>query len=343
MNQPEIPHSRPSLDAMDCDAVGRVMARGMIARGDETAAFEAEVGMRLGMPPGVATPTGTRALACSLQALGVGAGDDVIVPTYVCRAVRDAVRGVGADARLCDVDDAWCLTAETVERAVGPRTRAIVAVHTFGIAADVAALRRFGVPLIEDCCQALAAPGTARDGDVTILSFHATKLLTTGEGGMALTRDPALGARIRSLASGSREALSDLQAALGRAQLARYETFLDRRRAIAGRYFSALVDLDVRLPAGVKDRSIFFRFPLRVAGEVERLRAAFAADGIQVRRGVDALLHDLDDGNGAFPGAERCFAETLSLPIYPSLESEECERVIQACRHVFAGRAEVRA
>jgi dTDP-4-amino-4,6-dideoxygalactose transaminase len=343
MSLPDVPHSRPSLDERDHEAVARVMRRGMIAAGEETRAFEVEVGRSLGMPPGVATPTGTRALACALEALGIGAGDDVVIPTYVCRAVADAVRGVGATPRLCDVGDDWCATPDTIAAAVGPRTRAIVVVHTFGIAADVAGLRRFGLPVIEDCCQALGAPGTARDGDVTILSFHATKLLTTGEGGMALTRDAALGARIRAIAASARQPLSDLQAALGRAQLARYGDFVAKRKALALRYLADLTGLALAAPAHLTGRSVFFRLPVRIAGDFDEVRGAFAARGVQVRRGVDALLHRSEGIAGRFDGAEQRFAETVSLPIYPSLQDDEYARVVAACRDVFAAVAKRQA
>jgi perosamine synthetase len=154
---------------------------------------------------------------------------------------------------------------------------------------------------------------------------------------MALASDPALLERIRSIAAREREQLSDLAAALGRSQLARYPAFLTRRRALADRYFEALSDVIAVLPHRVRERSVFFRFPLRSAGNFEELRAGFSQDGVQVRRGVDTLLHrSLALDGSRFPGAERAFRETLSIPLYPALTDDEAARVIEAARRVLS-------
>jgi perosamine synthetase len=127
-----------------------------------------------------------------------------------------------------------------------------------------------------------------------------------------------------------------VQAALGRSQLRRYRGFLDRRRAIANRYFTGLAGLDVRLPLSVRDRTIFFRFPLRTPRDFDEIRSRFARAGVHVRRGVDALLHRTFGPSPAdFEGAERCFAETVSLPLYPALTDADCSRVIEASQQVF--------
>jgi perosamine synthetase len=332
-----IVHSKPWLAAGDRDRIADVLASNMIARGREVERFEAEVGDYLGLPPGVATPSGTRALVCSLKALDAGPGDEIVMPTYVCRSVWEAVRAVGATPRLCDVADDWCVSAETIEPVVTARTRAIIVVHPFGIMADTAPIRRFGVPIIEDCCQAFCRHSDLASAAVVILSFHATKLLTTGEGGMALTADRGLIERIRRIAACEREQLSDLQAALGRSQLTRYPAFLSRRRALADRYFEALHDVDAVLPHRVREHSVFFRFPLRTAASFDQLRADFSQHGVAVRRGVDALLHRSMELDGSlFPGAERAFRETLSIPLYPALTDNEAARVIAAARRVLS-------
>jgi perosamine synthetase len=332
-----IAHSKPWLAASDLDRIAEVLASSMIARGCEVERFESEVGDYLGLPAGVATPSGTRALVCSLKALEVGAGDEIIMPTYVCRSVWEAVCAVGATPRLCDVADDWCVSAETIEPVVTARTRAIIVVHPFGITADTASIRRFGVPIIEDCCQAFGRRSDPASGAVVVLSFHATKLLTTGEGGMALAPERGLLERIRSIAAREREQLSDLQAALGRSQLARYPSFLARRRTLADRYFEALRDVVAVLPHRVRERSVFFRFPLRTAASFDELRADFSQYGVQVRRGVDTLLHRSMDLDGSlFPAAERAFRETLSIPLYPALTDDEAARVMAAARRVLS-------
>jgi UDP-4-amino-4-deoxy-L-arabinose-oxoglutarate aminotransferase len=180
---------------------------------------------------------------------------------------------------------------------------------------------------------------------MTILSFHATKLLATGEGGMALTKERKLLQKLRVLKHGNtdhlavgrhRHPMADLQAALGMSQLKQYNKFLSRRRAIADYYFSRLEGLPVRLPELVRDRSIFFRFPVRIKGDFGKLQELFDRQGIQVRRGVDALLHRQMGLHPAdFPGAEKCFDETLSLPIYPALSDDDSERVVMTSRSLL--------
>jgi dTDP-4-amino-4,6-dideoxygalactose transaminase len=343
-----IPHSRPTLQPEDHSAVERTLASGMIADGAVRSSFEQAVGAYLGLSAGLATSSGTAALTAALLAAGVAPGDEVIMPTYVCDAVAVAIRAAQARPVLCDVEIDRCISRATVEPRMTPRTRAIVAVHPFGAVADVRSLMTLGVPVIEDCCQALGAVRDGRlvgtSGDACVLSFHATKLLTTGEGGMALSRTPAIAARLERFRRGASidaayqaPPLSDLQSALGVSQLARYDGFLARRSALATFYFSALRDVDVELPSDVADRSIFFRFPLRTKRPFDEVRSAFAAKGIQVRRGVDRLVHG-DADNGKFPTAERLFAETVSLPIYPSLSDADAASVVDAARNVFGTR-----
>lgn len=343
-----IPHSQPWLTDADHKAVADVLNSGMIAAGALVEQFEGEVSRYLGLIGGVAASSGTDALFLALKSLSVAVGDEVVLPTYVCRAVWDSVCATGATPVLCDIADDWCMNAKTISPHLNACTKAIIVVHTFGIVADVEGICRLGVPVIEDCCQALGAKSKDRlagtSGALCVLSFHATKLLTTGEGGMALTREPRLLAQLRVLTHGAREdlavryrqSLSDLQAALGLSQLRAYEGFLKRRRAIVDYYFAELKGLPVQLPTELRERSLFFRFPLRIAGDFEMIRRAFDQEGVQVRRGVDALLHR-KSGRGAeeFPVAERRYSDTVSIPAYPSLSDEDCERVIAACRKVF--------
>ena len=344
-----IPHSKPCLTTEDGKAIDAVLRSGMIAEGNLVKDLENAVGQYLGLLGGVATSSGTNALFFALTALGTGVGDEVIIPTYVCRSVWDGVIATGATPVLCDVGDDWCASAETIKPQVTARTKAIIVVPIFGIASDVIPICEMGVPVIEDCCQAFGAihgdkmVGTF--GELCFLSFHATKLLTTGEGGMVLTGDPGLLDRLRDLKQGKngnlavryRQPMADLQAALGLSQLARYGSFLRRRQSIADFYFNELKDLPVRLPRAIRDRSIFFRFPLRVQGDFESLRRLFDVEGVQVRRGVDSLLHRRDGMNPeGFAGAEKCFSESLSIPLYPALSDEDCERVVDSCRYILA-------
>jgi UDP-4-amino-4-deoxy-L-arabinose-oxoglutarate aminotransferase len=310
-----------------------VLASGVIARGELEARFEQEVAVALGTLPGVACASGAAALLLALRTLGVSTGDEVLIPTYVCGSVRDAVRATGAIPVLCDVGPTGTLTVETVARHRSPRSRAIIAVHIFGQACDVEGLAGLELPVVEDACQAFGLRISGRSagalGTLGILSFHATKCLTTGEGGMLVTHDAALAARARdlraSLAAGS-GGLSDLQASLGLAQLERYDAFLARRAAIARRY-----DHSLGRPACKEPAPFRFRYTLAPSGGLETWGPAFAARGIQARRGVDTLLHRLEHQEDiTFSGATSLFDSVVSIPFYPGLTVDEVDRICHA-------------
>ena len=152
-----IPHSRPWITDSDRDAVSAVLATSMIAEGAQTQRFEAAAAAYLGHAHGFAAPDGTTALYMALRALEVGPGDEVVIPTYACEAVRQAVRWAGAEPVLCDVGEDWCVNADTVRHRLSRRTRAVVLVHAFGIVADAKRVVELGVPVVEDLAQAFGA------------------------------------------------------------------------------------------------------------------------------------------------------------------------------------------
>lgn len=347
-----IPHSRPWITDSDRKALDVALADGMIAQGERVSELEQRMAAAAGASNAVAVASGTAALTLALQALGLPPGAEVVVPTYVCVNVLQAVTAAGYRAVLCDVGEEWTMTPETVRAALTPTTRAVVAVHTMGVPCDVGGLMRIGLPVIEDACQAWGASIDGQPlgalGDVGVVSTHATKCLTTGEGGLALSTDAGIVERIRAIRDEGSEAavrvaapMSDVQAALGLSQLARYDEFLMRRRELADRYFDELAGREIRLPHTTRERSMFFRFPVRVEGEFERHRDAFATAGVHVRRGVDILLHRLlGQDPQRFPGAESLYRETVSIPLYPALTLEEEDRVLSASTSVWGARAD---
>src|SRR5262245_4468864 len=322
----------------------------MVAQGERTRGFERAVAAWVGATDGVAVGSGTAALDLALESLDLAEGDQVVLPSYVCGSVMEAVVARGALPALCDVGRDWVVTASDVAARLGPRVRAIVVPHMYGIFADVAAFRRFGIPVVEDFSQAVGAAGERPiSGDVAVVSFHPTKCLTTGEGGMALSNRPPLLERMRQLRDGTDRGvrgrrfspMSDLAGALGLSQLARYERALARRRLIADRYRTILAALAPEcLPESTFANTMFFRFPVRLPGGTEAHAASFAARGVVVRKGVDRLLHrTLGLADAEFPVSVSLFETTVSLPIYPALSDEELSRCLEAAQGVLGAAA----
>ncbi len=346
---PCIPHSRPSITRTDAQEVVRVLRRGFLVQGTEVAAFESEAGAFLGLAPGAAVSSGTAALHLALLALGVGPGDEVILPSYVCVAPLHAIEYVGATPRVADVDPAtYNLDPRDVRHRLTRRTRAIIVPHLFGLPAELDALLSVGPPVIEDCAQSFGArygdQPTGTFGAVSIVSFYATKLLTTGEGGMVFSRDRRLLARIRDRRDYDERdrhvrrynyKMTDFQAALGRSQLRRFPAMLARRAAIALRYRHQWADLPIRLPDHPVDRThAFHRFVIGLSTAVRSTAKRLAALGVVARRPVYRPLHSLLDLDG-YPGTSQAYRQALSLPLYPSLTSSEEAAVIQAVLRIL--------
>lgn len=347
-----IPHSKPWITEADLAAVREVLAEGMLAQGDRTRQLEQALSEWVGGDGGVAVGSGSAALVLAMQALGIGRDDEVVVPGYVCTSVLEAVLTVGATPVLCDVGPDWLVTHESMAPRVTSRTKALIVPHMYGLFADVTSFRTFGVPIIEDCAQAVADKGTRPlQGDIGVFSLHPTKCFTAGEGGVAISRDRSLVDRMRSIRDGVADAgrgrflspLSDLSAALGLSQLARYHEALDRRRRLAQKYREALQDIfraDVAIHA--RHRSMFFRFPLKVRGGADAYQEQFAKRGVAIRRGVDKLLSRLrGEPDRDFRTAVMLYDTTVSLPIYPALTDAEHARCVTAAEEILASAAPI--
>lgn len=341
-----IPHSSPWIQSHDQAAVSRVLATGMIASDREVSAFESDVSRYLRGSTCLAQANGTMALLLALRALDVGVDDEVILPTYVCGSVLEAVAALGAKPALADVNEFGVLVLEGVAPLLTRKTKAIIAVHIFGHPCNINALGSFGVPVIEDACQAFGLELDGRMagtlGALGIFSFHATKPITTGEGGMVVASDPVYVEAITRVAQAPPPHLlsligtiSDLQASLGRSQLAHYPEFLVRRRQIKDVYAEGIRRIGV-IPAFPEDATFLFRFTVRTPHAFAEIQARALESGFHVRRGVDQLLHRLcgmpDD---AFPSAVRCFDETVSIPFYPALTDEEVSFICDGLAKVF--------
>ncbi len=351
-----IHHSRPSIDEDDIAAVDRVLRSGWLAPGEQVRRFEAEVSSFVGHRFGLASSSGAAALHLALLSLGVGRGDEVLIPAYACAAVMNAVEQTGAAPVLCDVDPETAnLLPEEVARRLGARARAVIVVHSFGHPADLDWVKDSPVPVIEDCAQALGARWRGRPvgarGALAVFSFYATKVITTGMGGMVCTSDPELAERLRSLRGCDKRdthevrwncRMSDLAAGLGRSQFARLPELLRRRRALADEYDRRLAGLAAALPPRRRDgRPIFYRYVIRVP-RADRVIAAFAARGVECKRPVYRPLHRYQ-GEQFLPHADRFHEQAVSLPLYPSLTREEVDHLLQAAREALGAARRTRA
>lgn len=333
-----IPHSRPAADSREAEAVANVLRSGYQAQGKVVEEFEKALARFVGCRWAVATSSGTAALHLALLGLGVGEGDAVILPSYVCAAVLNAVNYTGAEPELVDVaGDGFHIDPLRVRERLSPETKAIIAPHLFGKAAALPELLGLGVPLIEDCAQSLGAAQGGKKlgsrGEAAIFSFYATKLISTGQGGMLLTDSEEIFRKAMDLREHDERddyrlrynyRMTDIQAALGLVQLAKLPGFISRRAAIAGTYREALGSGAPGLPPEEGEENIFYRFPIRVeagVGEcIEKLRAL----GIEAKRPVFRPLHRyLGCPGEEFSETEKTYRETISLPIYPGLSEEE--------------------
>ena len=349
-----IPHSRPTLSDEEVQAATSVLRSGQISQGPCVAAFEDGMARWLGLRGAVAVSSGTTALHLSLLALGISAGDEVILPSYVCSALYHAVVATGARPVLAEIDEGSLnLDPDDVKRRLTKKTRAIILVHSFGLPADPEPFLSLGPPIIEDCAQASGAELNGRlvgsSGRLSTFSFYATKMFTTGEGGMGATDDPALLDRLRDLREyDERDDLSprmnakltDLAAAIGLAQLKKLPAFIARRRAIAELYRQALAGAPVGFPPvcppgrphAKTSGHIYHRFIVRLKREpVDRVIASLEKEQIHCRRPVYKPLHQLMGLTG-FSVSERVWQHALSLPCYPSLTDQEAQHVAAALR-----------
>jgi perosamine synthetase len=358
-----IPVGEPSLGEREVELVVDAIRSGWVSSiGEYVTAFEEGLAARCGVEHAVATSNGTTALHLALAVAGIGPEQEVIVPALTFVATAAAVRYVGASPVLADSDAGhWCVDPADVASRITPRTRAIVSVDLYGHPADMDALAELAsehdLVLVEDAAEALGALYHERPagglGSLGVLSFYGNKLITTGEGGAVLTDDPALADRARLLRDhamdrnrrywhgeiGFNYRITNLQAALGVAQLERLDEFLERKRAIAAAYREGLGDIP---GVSIQEEadwacSSWWMTTLRIdpAKGVDRdeLATRLRAEGVDSRP-VFVPLHLLPPyrQQGSLPVAEAIGGEGISLPSSTSLSDSERDHVIASVR-----------
>lgn len=381
---PFLPFALPELGDEEIAEVVDTLKSGWITTGPKAKRFEQAFAEFLAEPQieCIAVNSATAGLHLALEALGIGPGDEVITTTHTFTATAEVVRYMGADVKLVDIDPATMnIAIDQIEAAITPRTKAIIPVHYAGLAVDMLSLldiaRRHGLKVVEDAAHALPTTlekeliGTM-GSNATVFSFYANKTMTTGEGGMLVTRDPELAKRARVMrlhginrdafdrftakvpswyyeivAPGFKYNLTDIAAALGLHQLKRLPAFQKRREQIAARYFEALADLPLILPPKAPNDDVhsWHLYVLRLSDEA--VSAGVSRDLFIERmfeQGIGCSVHYVPlhqhpywkERYGLtaemFPESQKAYERTVTIPLYTAMTDEQVERVIGAVR-----------
>ncbi len=378
-----IPVAKPLMDELEIEAVRRVVMSGWVTQGPEVAAFENEFATYVGARHACAVSNCTTALHLALKVVGVGPGDEVVTVSHSFIATANAIRYCGAIPIFVDIEaDGFNIDPTSIEAAITPRTKAILCVHQLGMPCDLAKIvpiaKRHGIALVEDaaCASGSEILWDGRwekigkpHGDVACFSFHPRKLLTTGDGGMLTTANPDYDAKFRlwrqhgmsvpdTVRHGSKRVifesypelgynyrLTDLQAAIGRVQLARLPELVSARRSIAERYRDGLA----RIP-GVQApfepswaRSNWQSYCLRLSDGIDQLKVmqTLLDQGVSTRRGIMTIHREpayAEVGShrtvGRLPHSVAAQERSIILPLYAQMTETELAAVLQQLREI---------
>ncbi|MEX8507764.1 MAG: DegT/DnrJ/EryC1/StrS family aminotransferase [Leptothrix ochracea] len=378
---PFMPFALPELGEEEIAEVVDTLRSGWVTTGPKARRFEQDFAAFLGDESlhCIAVNSATAGLHLALEALGIGPGDEVITTTHTFTATAEVVRYLGADVKLVDIDPATLnIDPAAIEAAITPRTKALMPVHYAGLAADMPAIRaiarKHGLKIVEDAAHALPTTSGGQligtlDSDATVFSFYANKTITTGEGGMLVTRDAALAARAKVMrlhginrdafdrftakvpswyyeivAPGFKYNLTDIAAALGLHQLKRAHAFQQKRAQLAQIYNEALQDLPLILPPQPAPGELhaWHLYVVRVRPDApigrDRLIEALFNAGIGCSVHYMPLhLHpywreryDLQASD--FPHSQQAYEQMLSLPLYTRMTEADAQRVVDAVR-----------
>jgi dTDP-4-amino-4,6-dideoxygalactose transaminase len=378
-----IPFAKPDVGLEEAEAVVETMNSGWLTTGPRTRQFEQDfVNYLGGSVEAIAVNSATAGLHLAVEALNIGPGDEVITTTHTFTATAEVVRYVGGDPIFVDIDpETYCLDISQVESAITSRTKAIIPVHYAGLASDMRAIldlaRRYKLAVIEDAAHALPTTYSGSligslESDVTVFSFYANKTMTTGEGGMLVTRNPEIAKRARVMrlhgissdafdrftakkpswyyeviAPGFKYNLTDLASSIGICQLKKLDGFQLSRDAIAHKYHESFADLPLICPPGPKqgDMHAWHLYVIQLLPEAKINRDQLVAALFEKNIGTSVHyvpLHrqpywrdryKLKPEN--FPNSDRLYLGCLSLPIYSSMTCNEVERVISAVRYAL--------
>ena len=381
---PFLPFALPEIGDDEIAEVVDTLKSGWVTTGPKAKRFETDFSAFLGDASlhSLAVNSATAGLHLALEALGIGPGDEVITTTHTFTATAEVARYLGADVKLVDIDPATlCIDPALIEAAITPRTKAIVPVHYAGRAAEMGAIhtiaRRHGLKVVEDAAHALPTTSAGQlvgtlASDATVFSFYANKTITTGEGGMVVTRDEALARRIKVMrlhgisrdafdrftakvpswyyeivAPGFKYNLTDIAAALGIHQLRRAADFQRRRAAIAAAYDEALKDLPLVPPPrpAAGDLHSWHLYVVRLADGAKIARDVFIEQ--LFAKGIGCSVHYIPLHQqpywreryalkaADFPHSQHAYERLVSLPMYSRMTAIDVQRVAAAAREAF--------
>lgn len=355
-----IPLMVPDIQQQDIDAVVRVLQSRMLIQGKEVEAFENNIAGYLGVNHAIAVSNGTASLHLALVALGIGKGDEVIIPAFSYMATANVVELVGAIPIFVDIDiDTFNIDTTLIEKAITPKTKAIIPVHEFGLACDITAVCKIAakhkIKIIEDAACALCAKENEKYagtfGDIGSFSFHPRKAVTSGEGGMLVTHDDEIARKLRILRnhgieiqSGKMEfveagfnyRLTDFQAALVNSQFQRIEFILKHKNELAAIYFEELKAHDkIKLPLVPKDKTPTWQsFHILVEGNRDELINKLKEQGVGTNYGAQCMPYQKYyqqkyklDCASLFPNAMKAYQHGLVLPLYERLNIQDIKNV----------------
>jgi dTDP-3-amino-3,4,6-trideoxy-alpha-D-glucose transaminase len=347
-----------ALRAQLREAVDRVLDSERYILGPEVSAFEGEFATHCGARHAVGVANGTEAITIALRAMGVGPGDEVVVPSFTFYASAEAIPPTGATPVFCDIDpDTYCVTAETVRAALTPRTKAVIAVHLFGNVAPVAEIEALGVPVLEDAAQAAGSlAGDRRPGALgtaaTFSFFPSKNLGCFGDGGMITTSDEQIAENARTLRFhgshdkvtyeqvGYNSRLDELQAAILRVQLPHLDGWADGRRQAGRHYEDAGLGELVTLPRATAGSSPAWHLYVVAHPQIERVEAALAAASIGHKAYYRTPVHLQAPmrqwaGDVHLLATDHAAATHLAIPMSPVLTREQVDEVVAALHSAF--------
>jgi perosamine synthetase len=343
-----IPHSKPYIDKEDIESVKDVLISGYISQGEKVREFEKKIATIIGTKYGIASTSGTSALHLSVLSLGLKKGDEVILPSYVCSSPYMAIKYAGAKPKIVDIDlSDFNISVNSIKKALTSKTKAMIIPHMFGTPAELDEILEIGIPIIENCAHSIGAEykkiKVGRFGVTSIFSFYATKMITTGEGGMILTNDQEIYNNIIEIREMDKKSLNkirfnykmtDIQAALGLSQLKKLPKFIERRSKIAAIYNKNFSEFKLKLPNKFTHKnSVFYRYIILLEN-MEQIKQEANKLGIMCEKPMWLPLHSsLSDYN--CPNADYIHNHALSIPIYPHLTEQEIEYIVENIKQIL--------